>query len=171
MSLIGSRLAVTMRQPKPVLITVVALITLVTPWVALADMSIVPSSQDQPTTQPEASPMTQPMTTASGLTIEILQAPQSQEHPKADSRVKVHYEGSLEDGTVFDSSYQRGEPVVFPLNQVIPGWTETVMLMSPGEKVRVRIPAALAYGERGIPGVIPQNSPLIFQIELLSIED
>jgi FKBP-type peptidyl-prolyl cis-trans isomerase len=88
--------------------------------------------------------------------------------PVATDTVKVHYEGKLVDGTVFDSSIKRGEPVSFPLNQVIAGWTEGVQLMTVGSKYKFVIPANLAYGEQG-GGPIPANSVLTFEVELLEI--
>lgn len=89
--------------------------------------------------------------------------------PTADDSVSVHYHGTLIDGTVFDSSVDRGEPISFPLNGVIPGWTEGLQLMNVGDKYRFFIPSALAYGEAGA-GPIPPNSTLIFEVELLGIE-
>ena len=91
------------------------------------------------------------------------------EHPAATDKVKVHYHGTLTDGTVFDSSVQRGEPISFGLNQVIPGWTEGVQLMTPGSKYIFYIPSNLAYGDREM-GKIPAGSTLIFEVELFSIE-
>ncbi|MDR3303598.1 MAG: FKBP-type peptidyl-prolyl cis-trans isomerase [Treponema sp.] len=88
--------------------------------------------------------------------------------PVAEDTVRVHYEGKLIDGTVFDSSYQRGEPVEFPLNQVIPGWTEGLQLMNEGSTYLFYIPSELAYGEQPNQ-VIPPNSVLIFKVELLAI--
>ncbi len=90
--------------------------------------------------------------------------------PKATDRVKVHYHGTLIDGTVFDSSVERGQPATFGVNQVIPGWTEALQLMKEGDKWQVYIPSKLAYGERGAGGKIGPNSTLIFDVELLSIE-
>ncbi len=90
-------------------------------------------------------------------------------HPKATDKVKVHYHGTLIDGTVFDSSVERGEPISFGLNQVIPGWTEGVQLMTPGSKYIFYIPSNLAYGDREA-GKIPPGSTLIFEVELFSIE-
>lgn len=89
--------------------------------------------------------------------------------PKASDKVRVHYHGTLLNGSVFDSSVQRGEPIVFPLNQVIAGWTEGVQLMSVGSKYRFYIPADLAYGDQPV-GSIPPGSTLIFEVELLAIE-
>ncbi|MBR1770298.1 MAG: FKBP-type peptidyl-prolyl cis-trans isomerase [Bacteroidales bacterium] len=89
--------------------------------------------------------------------------------PKATDKVRVHYHGTLLNGTVFDSSVQRGESIVFPLNQVITGWTEGVQLMNVGSKYRFFIPADLAYGEQAV-GNIPPCSTLIFEVELLGIE-
>lgn len=90
--------------------------------------------------------------------------------PKATDRVKCHYEGTLTDGQVFDSSYRRGEPAVFPLNGVIAGWTEGVQLMKEGAKYRFFIPYNLAYGERGAGQAIPPYAALVFDVELISIE-
>src|SRR3954451_10445398 len=89
--------------------------------------------------------------------------------PKATDQVKVHYEGRLIDGKVFDSSIQRGEPTTFPLNGVIPCWTEAVQLMKVGGKSKVVCPSELAYGERGAPPQIPPGSTLIFEVQLLDI--
>lgn len=89
--------------------------------------------------------------------------------PTAESTVQVHYRGTLIDGTEFDSSYQRGEPVSFPVNGVIPGWTEALQLMKEGDKWQLVIPAQLAYAERGAPPVIPPNAALIFEVELLKV--
>lgn len=90
--------------------------------------------------------------------------------PTADSKVEVHYKGTLIDGTEFDSSYKRGEPASFPVGGVIPGWTEALQLMKEGAKWELAIPPALAYGERGAPPVIPPNSALIFEVELLKVD-
>ena len=108
-------------------------------------------------------------TTASGLQYEVLEATLGQK-PKATDKVKVHYEGTLIDGTVFDSSYKRGEAISFPLNGVIKGWTEGLQLMSIGSKYKFFIPYQLAYGERGAGGSIPPYAALIFTVELLGIE-
>ena len=89
--------------------------------------------------------------------------------PKATDQVRCHYEGKLIDGTVFDSSYKRGEPAVFGLNQVIAGWTEGVQLMKEGGKHRLYIPYLLGYGERGAGSSIPPYSTLVFDIELLNV--
>ena len=107
--------------------------------------------------------------TDSGLQYKVLEEGTVLQWPKSHSRVRVHYEGRLQDGTVFDSSYERNTPAEFGLNQVIPGWTEGVQLMKPGSKYEFYIPPQLGYGERGIPGVIPGNSVLIFTVELLDI--
>jgi len=89
--------------------------------------------------------------------------------PGAEDTVKVHYRGELTDGTVFDSSYARGEPVSFPLNGVIPGWTEGLQLMKKGGKAQLVIPAELAYGARGMGNAIGPNEALVFEVELLDI--
>lgn len=108
------------------------------------------------------------VTLDSGLQYEVLEAGEGT-RPEATDTVTTHYEGRLIDGTVFDSSYRRGEPASFPLNRVIPGWTEGLQLMSPGAKYRLYVPAELAYGDRAA-GSIPPNSTLIFDVELLEVE-
>jgi FKBP-type peptidyl-prolyl cis-trans isomerase FkpA len=105
--------------------------------------------------------------TKSGLQYEVLKMGTG-EKPKASDMVQVNYVGTLTDGTKFDSSYDRKEPAEFPLDHVIPGWTEGVQLMPVGSKFRFTIPAALAYGEQGA-GSIPPNSVLVFDVELLKI--
>ena len=89
--------------------------------------------------------------------------------PTATDRVKVHYKGTFPDGKEFDSSYKRNEPTEFPLNGVIPCWTEGVQLMRPGGKAKLTCPAAIAYGQRGAGGVIPPNATLVFEVELLGV--
>lgn len=109
-------------------------------------------------------------TTASGLQYEVV-TEGTGPMPKATDKVKVHYEGRLIDGTVFDSSIKRGQPISFPLNGVIPGWTEGLQLMKVGSKYRFYIPSNLAYGENGFAGSpIGPNATLIFDVELLGIE-
>lgn len=108
-------------------------------------------------------------TTASGLQYEVITEGKGQKPTETDI-VKVHYKGTLIDGTVFDSSYDRGEPTEFPLNGVIRGWTEGLQLMSVGSKYKLYIPYQLAYGERGAGGVIQPYSALIFDVELLEIK-
>lgn len=108
-------------------------------------------------------------TTASGLQYKVITQGAGTK-PKATDTVTVHYEGKLLDGKVFDSSYERGAPVEFPLNQVIKGWTEGLQLMPKGSKYELYIPSELAYGEAGNPAIEP-NSVLIFTVELLSDED
>ena len=107
--------------------------------------------------------------TESGLQYEVLEATIGQ-NPKATDKVRVHYEGTLIDGTVFDSSYKRGESITFGLNQVIKGWTEGLQLMSIGSKYKLYLPYQLAYGERGAGANIPPYAALIFTVELLGIE-
>ncbi|RIH63207.1 FKBP-type peptidyl-prolyl cis-trans isomerase [Mariniphaga sediminis] len=107
-------------------------------------------------------------TTASGLQYEVINEGTGAK-PTAEDRVRVHYHGTLIDGTVFDSSVDRGEPAVFGVGQVIPGWTEALQLMSVGSKWKVYIPSDLGYGERGAGGDIGPNSTLVFEVELLEI--
>ncbi len=107
--------------------------------------------------------------TESGILYEVLQAKFEGDSPSATTQVTVHYHGMLPDGTVFDSSVERGQPATFGLNQVIKGWTEGVQLMKVGEKFRFFIPADLAYGAQGAGPTIGPNQALVFEVELLSI--
>lgn len=109
-------------------------------------------------------------TTESGLQYEVIEEG-SGPSPEASDRVTVHYTGTLIDGTVFDSSRERGEPATFALNQVIPGWTEGLQLMNEGGHYKFYIPSDLAYGERGAGDVIEPGSTLIFDVELLEVAD
>lgn len=106
--------------------------------------------------------------TESGLQYETINQG-SGDKPTPDSTVRVHYHGTLIDGTVFDSSYDRGEPAEFPVNGVIKGWTEALQLMSPGDKLRLYVPHDLAYGEQGAGAAIGPFSTLVFDVELLEI--
>ena len=106
--------------------------------------------------------------TESGLQYEVLTAAEG-DKPAATDTVKVHYHGTLLDGTVFDSSVERKQPIDFPLNGVIPGWTEGVQLMSVGSKYKFYIPSDLAYGDRGSPPKIGPGATLVFEVELLEI--
>lgn len=108
--------------------------------------------------------------TESGLQYEVLTANAEGRQPTADDVVSVHYEGRLVDGTVFDSSIQRGTPIDLPVGGVIPGWVEALQLMHVGEKYRIYIPAKLAYGEMSPSPQIPANSALVFDLELLAIK-
>jgi len=108
-------------------------------------------------------------TTDSGLQYEVLEAGDGNS-PTRDSTVVVHYHGTFIDGSVFDSSIQRGEPATFGVTQVIPAWTEALQLMSVGDKWRVFAPPHLAYGEQGAGGVIPPNTALIFEVHLIDIQ-
>lgn len=106
--------------------------------------------------------------TASGIVITTLKEGAGAS-PKPADMVKVHYRGTLTDGKEFDSSYKRGQPATFALNRVIPCWTEGVQTMKVGGKVKLLCPSNLAYGSRGVPGVIPANASLVFEVELLEI--
>jgi peptidylprolyl isomerase len=109
-------------------------------------------------------------TTSSGLKYQVLKKGSGTKSPKATDTVKVHYHGTLLDGTVFDSSVERGQPISFPLNGVIPGWTEGLQLMKVGDKFKFIIPPNLAYGPNSPSPKIPPNSTLVFEVELLGIE-
>lgn len=110
------------------------------------------------------------ITTESGLQYKVLTPGTGTVHPIASDKVKVHYHGTLTNGSVFDSSVSRGQPIDFGLNQVIKGWTEGLQLMVVGEKTRLFIPSELAYGNRKA-GSIPPGSVLIFDVELLGINE
>mgnify|MGYP000846952037 CR=1 FL=1 len=109
-------------------------------------------------------------TTESGLQYEVLKKGDGGDHPTASSKVTVHYHGTKIDGSVFDSSVDRGEPATFGLNQVIKGWTEGVQLLTVGSKYRFYVPSDLAYGDRGAGGKIGPGETLIFEIELISFQ-
>lgn len=106
----------------------------------------------------------------SGLQYEVLKKGTGKQKPKIDDTVKTHYHGTLPDGTVFDSSVDRGEPISFPVNGVIAGWTEALQLMTVGDKWKLYVPGNLAYGERGAGTKIGPNQVLVFEVELLDIE-
>ena len=109
------------------------------------------------------------ITLPSGLQYQVLQEGNGKS-PKATDKVVCHYEGMLVDGTMFDSSIQRGEPATFPLNGVIAGWTEGLQLMKEGAKYRFFIPYQLGYGERGAGASIPPFATLIFDVELIEVK-
>lgn len=108
------------------------------------------------------------VTLPSGLQYEVIKEGNGKQ-PKATDRVRCHYEGTLIDGTLFDSSIKRGEPAVFGVNQVIPGWVEALQLMSEGAKWKLYIPADLGYGAHGAGDMIPPHSTLVFEVELIEV--
>lgn len=149
-----------------------------------AALCLLGCSKEEPTTSaktegsPSSSATTLPANgqmnalgkTASGLKYQVLKRGTGTVSPKATDTVKVHYHGTLLNGTVFDSSVERGEPISFPLNRVIPGWTEGLQLMKVGDKFKFEIPPDLAYGPNSPSPKIPPNSILVFEVELLGIE-
>lgn len=124
--------------------------------------------QAQNTTTAAAAQEPGAQVTASGMVYRSLQDG-SGVSPKATDKVKVHYRGTLPDGKEFDSSYKRNEAIEFPLNRVIPCWTEGLQLMKVGGKAKLTCPPATAYGDRGAGGVIPPKATLLFEVELLGI--
>jgi len=108
------------------------------------------------------------VTTPSGLKYVVITSGNGKTPGPAD-KVTVHYRGTLTNGTEFDSSYKRGQPATFPVDRVIPGWTEALQLMKEGDKWKLTIPPNLAYGERGAGATIPPNSTLIFEVELIKV--
>jgi FKBP-type peptidyl-prolyl cis-trans isomerase FklB len=110
-------------------------------------------------------------TTASGLQYEVLESGSGAVSPSGQSNVVTHYHGTLVDGTVFDSSVNRGEPAEFGVHQVIPAWTVALQMMSVGDKWRIACPPELAYGEQGAGSSIPPNTALVFEIHLIDIKD
>jgi FKBP-type peptidyl-prolyl cis-trans isomerase len=137
-----------------------------------ADKSITnaPASTPLTTAASAASPTNKWITTASGLKYQVLKRGAGTVSPKPTDTVKVHYHGTLLDGTVFDSSVERGQPISFPLNGVIRGWTEGLQIMRVGDKFKFQIPPDLAYGAASPSEKIPPNSTLVFEVELLAIE-
>ncbi len=131
------------------------------------DNANLPGAAAAPATDSQSTNM---ITTASGLKYLVLKHGTGTVSPKATDTVTVHYVGTLLDGTVFDSSIARGQPASFPLNQVIPGWTEGLQLMKVGDKFKFVIPANLAYGANSPGPTIPPNSTLVFEVELLNIQ-
>ena len=149
---------------------------------ATADGAQPPAAPDSPSTPPPASPLetgraflaengmrASVVTTGSGLQYEVL-ASGDGATPGARDMVTTHYHGTLVDGRVFDSSVQRGEPIAFPVDGVIKGWTEALQLMQVGDKWKLYIPPELAYGERGQPPAIGANETLIFEVELIDLQ-
>jgi FKBP-type peptidyl-prolyl cis-trans isomerase len=132
--------------------------------------SAVSNANAETVTTSATSANTEMKTTASGLKYEVLKQGNGTVSPKATDTVKVHYHGTLLNGTVFDSSVERGQPISFPLNRVIRGWTEGLQLMKVGDKFKFTIPPDLAYGDRSPSPKIPAGSTLVFEVELLGIE-
>ncbi len=141
---------------------------LVVMTLVLTGFAAAAAAQDLPAPDDVAAAPADAETTASGLAHKVIQAGTGTEHPGPTTNVTVHYTGWLTNGTMFDSSVTRGEPIQFPLNGVIAGWTEGVQLMVVGEKRRFWIPANLGYGDRGAAGgLIPAGAMLVFDVELL----
>lgn len=129
-----------------------------------------PSTPAAPSTATTSSQTNEMKSTASGLKYQVMKQGTGTVSPKATDTVNVHYHGTLLNGTVFDSSVQRGQPISFPLNGVIPGWTEGLQLMKVGDKFKFEIPPNLAYGPNSPTPTIPPNSTLVFEVELLGIK-
>jgi FKBP-type peptidyl-prolyl cis-trans isomerase len=129
-----------------------------------------PAAQPAPAPKADSGQKSEMKTTPSGLKYTVLKQGTGTVSPKATDTVNVHYHGTLLDGTVFDSSVERGQPISFPLNGVIPGWTEGLQLMKVGDKFKFEIPPNLAYGANSPSPKIPPNSTLVFEVELLGIQ-
>jgi FKBP-type peptidyl-prolyl cis-trans isomerase len=129
-----------------------------------------PVAQPAPGGQAASGQKSEMKTTPSGLKYQVLKQGTGTVSPKPTDTVNVHYHGTLLDGTVFDSSVERGQPISFPLNGVIPGWTEGLQLMKVGDKFKFEIPPNLAYGANSPSPKIPPNSTLVFEVELLGIQ-
>lgn len=153
-----------------VLIAIVALLAIFF-WITSTDNKIATDNKAKGTEFLAANGKKEGVkTTASGLQYLVLNKGTGTTHPTANSKVTVHYEGTLIDGTKFDSSIERGEPLSFRLKQVIPGWQEGLQLMVAGEKIRLFIPSNLGYGDEAT-RTIPPGSVLIFDVELLEINE
>lgn len=129
-----------------------------------------PASNAAPDRSADTAQKNEMKTTPSGLKYQVLKQGTGTVSPKATDTVNVHYHGTLLDGTVFDSSVERGQPISFPLNGVIAGWTEGLQLMKAGDKFKFEIPPNLAYGPNSPSAKIPPNSTLVFEVELLGIQ-
>ena len=134
-----------------------------------APSSSAPSAPAATNAAAKPSASTDMKTTASGLKYSVLKQGTGTVSPKPTDQVTVNYKGTLLNGTQFDSSYDRGQPATFPLNRVIPGWTEGLQLMHEGDKFKFEIPANLAYGAASPSPLIPENSTLVFEVELIKI--
>lgn len=141
---------------------------LVTLTIALATLCTLPAAQAADATLAAAAKEPGAVVTASGLVYLSLKDGNGAS-PSASDTVKVHYRGTFPDGREFDSSYKRNAAIEFPLNRVIPCWTEGVQRMKVGAKAKLTCPSAIAYGERGAGGVIPPHATLLFEVELLGI--
>jgi len=135
-----------------------------------SDMKPAATNTPSPATGATTGSAQEMTTTPSGLKYQVMKRGTGTVSPKATDTVNVHYHGTLLNGTVFDSSVQRGQPISFPLNGVIRGWTEGVQLMKVGDKFKFEIPPNLAYGESSPSPSIPPNSTLVFEVELLGIQ-
>jgi FKBP-type peptidyl-prolyl cis-trans isomerase len=137
---------------------------------ASADAPSTPATPTIPSTATPSSQTNEMKSTPSGLKYQVMKQGTGTVSPKATDTVNVHYHGTLLNGTVFDSSVQRGQPISFPLNGVIRGWTEGLQLMKVGDKFKFEIPPDLAYGPNSPTPTIPPNSTLVFEVELLGIQ-
>lgn len=162
---------------KPLSFSFALLLSLTSCQTATKKEEAVPTPVQQPSSPPQTTEAPAAVTsasgvvtTASGLQYRVLASgPADGRSPTFFDSVMVHYHGTLTDGTVFDSSLERGQPATFGVGQVIAGWTEALKMMKPGDKWLLYIPSPLAYGSRAVGGKIPPNSDLIFQVELLQV--
>lgn len=136
---------------------------------AVSSFAAIAATAAKPSAKTAASAPAATTKTASGIEMTVI-TPGSGAFPKASDVVKVNYRGTLQNGQEFDSSYKRGQPAIFPLNRVIPCWTEGVQKIQVGGKTKLVCPSNLAYGPQGIPGTIPPDATLVFEVELLEIQ-
>ena len=155
-------------MPQRLVLVGLLAVTLVVSYMLFQNDSLTPTKIKEITDSTQEKRKGETIETASGLKYRVLKSGEGAS-PRLENQVRVHYRGRLENGKEFDSSYQRGQPAIFPVNGLIKGWTEALLLMRPGAKWELHVPAELGYGSRGVGDTIPPNSLLIFEVELLEV--